>query len=90
MREDIFNRRITIRAAAKKLGVSESYLSRAIPERAPKRNVKLLRVTRRLYQEQVAIECLAGKHSAADGALLAHITVRTMYRRIAAVKLAQT
>lgn len=84
--EDLFNRRVTVRKAAAILNVSETYLSRAIPERAPKRNTKLLRITRRLYQDQVAREYLAGKHTAAEAANLAHVTLRTMYRRIAAVR----
>lgn len=80
---DLFTRRRTVREIAKELNVSESYLSHAIPERAPKRNQKLLKVTRRLYQDQVAREVIAGKHSVAKGAELAHVSERTFFRRLA-------
>jgi AraC-like DNA-binding protein len=83
---DLFNRRKTVRQVAKELGVTETYLSHAIPERAPKRNPKLLLVTRRMYQEQIAREVLAGKHSITKGAELAHVSERTFFRRLAALK----
>ena len=83
---DLFNRRVTVRALAKDLGVTENYLSHAVPERAPKRNPKLLRVTRRLFQEQLAREALEGKHTVYAAAEIAHVSERTMYRRIEDVR----
>jgi hypothetical protein len=71
-----------VREIARELGVSENYLTKAIPERAPKKNYKLLKVTRLLYQEQLARECIAKKLSAREAAQMANITLRTMYRRI--------
>ncbi len=80
MLADLYHRRITVREAAKIMGVSENYLSHAIPERAPKRNLKLLKVTRRLFREQIAREIIEGKHTVHKGAKLAHVSERTMFR----------
>lgn len=84
--DDLFNRRKTVREVAGILGVSENYLSHAIPERAPKRNPKLLRATRRLFQDQIAREVLEGKHTTYKGAELAHVSERTFYRRLAKLR----
>lgn len=84
--DDLYNRRKTVREVAKELGVSENYLSHAIPERAPKRNPKLLKATRRLFQDQIAREVLQGKHTIYRGAELAHVSERTFYRRLAKLR----
>ncbi len=84
--EDLYHRRRTVRDIAKELGVTENYLTHAIPERAPKRNPKLLKATRRLYQDQIAREVLQGKHTIFKGAELAHVSERTFYRRLATLK----
>lgn len=84
--DDLYSRRKTVREVAKTLGVSENYLSHSIPERAPKRNPKLLKVTRRMYQDQIARETLEGKHSVKQGAELAHVSERTFYRRLKTIK----
>lgn len=84
--DDLYNRRKTVREVAKIMNVSENYLSHAIPERAPKRNPKLLQVTRRLYQNQLALETLQGRHTVVQGAELAHVSERTFYRRLKALK----
>lgn len=84
--DDLYHRRKTVREVAKILGVNENYLSHAIPERAPKRNPKLLRATRRLYQDQIAREVIEGKHSIYVGAELAHVSQRTLYRRLAKLR----
>lgn len=84
--DDLVNRRKTVREVAKVMGVSENYLSHAIPQRAPKRNPKLLRATRRMYQEQIAREVLEGKHTVFKGAELACVSERTFYRRLATLK----
>lgn len=83
---DLYTRRKTVREVAKILNVSENYLSHAVPERAPKRNPKLLKVTRRMYQDQIARETLQGKHTVKQGADLAHVSERTFYRRLKALK----
>lgn len=84
--DDLYNRRKTVREVAATLGVSENYLSHAIPERAPKRNPKLLKATRRLFQDQIAREVVQGKHTIFKGAKLAYVSERTLYRRIAKLK----
>jgi AraC-like DNA-binding protein len=84
--DDLYNRRKTVREVAKELGVSENYLSHAIPERAPKRNPKLLKVTRRMYQDQIARETIEGKHTVTQGAELAYVSERTFFRRLAALR----
>lgn len=84
--DDLYNRRKTVREVAKEIGVSENYLSHAIPERAPKRNPKLLKATRRLFQDQIAREVLQGKHTIYRGAELAHVSERTFYRRLAKLR----
>lgn len=80
--DDLFNRRKTVRQIAKELNVSENWVSHAIPERAPKRNPKLLKATRRLFQDQIAREVIQGKHTVFKGSQLAHVSERTLYRRI--------
>ncbi len=84
--DDLVNRRKTVREIAKEVGVSENYLSHAIPERAPKRNPKLLKVTRRLYKLQVAREANSGRHNVAEAAKLACVSERTMYRLLQQVR----
>lgn len=87
--EDLYNRRRTVRAIAKELGVTENWLSHAITERAPKppnTNPKLLRATRLLYQNQVAREVLTGKYSIREAADLAFVSERTLFRRLKALK----
>lgn len=84
--DDLYHRRKTVREVAKIVGVSENYLSHAIPERAPKRNPKLLKATRRLFQDQIAREVLEGKHTIYKGAELAHVSERTFYRRLAKLR----
>lgn len=84
--DDLYHRRKTVREVARILGVSENYLSHAIPERAPKRNPKLLRATRRLFQDQIAREVIEGKHTIYKGAELAHVSERTFYRRLAKLR----
>lgn len=81
--EDLYNRRKSVKEVAAKLDVSPNYLSHAIPERAKKRNPRLLAKSRRLFQEQVAREVKEGKHTVFAGAQLAFISERTMYRRLA-------
>jgi len=81
-KDDLFYRRKSVRQLAKELGVTENYLTHAMPERAPKRNPKLLRATRRLFQLQVAREVQEGKHTVQAGSDLACISERTMYRRL--------
>ena len=83
---DLYTRRKTVREVAKIMGVSENYLSHAIPERAPKRNPSLLKVTRRMYQDQIARETKEGKHTVKQGADLAYASERTFYRRLKALK----
>lgn len=84
--DDLYNRRKSVKEVADKLEVSPNYLSHAIPERAPKRNPKLLAKTRKLFQEQVAREVKDGKHTVFDGARLACVSERTMYRRLAVLE----
>ncbi len=83
---DLYTRRKTVREVAREMNVSENYLSHAVPERAPKRNPKLLKVTRRMYQDQIARETLQGKHTVKQGADLAHVSERTFYRRLKDLK----
>lgn len=84
--DDLYTRRKTVREVALTMDVSENYLSHAVPERAPKRNAKLLKVTRRMYQDQIARETLQGKHTISQGAELAHVSERTFYRRLKDVR----
>ena len=84
--DDLVNRRKTVREVAKVMGVHEAYLSHAIPERAPKRNIQLVRVTRRMYQDQLAREVLTGKRKILEAANMAHVSERTMFRRMAKLR----
>lgn len=84
--DDLYNRRKTVREVAKLLNLNENYLSHAIPERAPKRNSALLRATRELFQANLAKETIERKHRVRDAADLAHVSERTMYRRMKKVR----
>ena len=84
--DDLYNRRKTVREVAKTLGITENYLSHAISERAPKRNIKLLKITREMYRLQLAKETIEGKHTVRKGAELACVSERTFYRRMKKVK----
>ena len=84
--DDLYNRRKTVREVAKILGITENYLSHAISERAPKRNIKLLKITREMYRLQLAKETIEGKHTVRKGAELACVSERTFYRRMKKVK----
>lgn len=84
--DDLYNRRRTVRDLAKELGVNEAYLSSSVPERAPKKNYKLLKATRVLYKLQVAREVIQGRHTVAQGADLAAVSERTMYRLMVKVR----
>lgn len=81
--DDLFNRRKSVKEVAEILGVTANYLSHAIPERAPKRNPKLLAKTRRMFQDQVAREVRENKHTVYEAAQIACVSERTMYRRLA-------
>ena len=85
-KDDLFYRRKSVRQLAKELGVTENYLTHAMPERAPKRNPQLLRAARRLFQLQVAREITEGKHTVQAGSDLACVSERTMYRRLNEVR----
>jgi transcriptional regulator GlxA family with amidase domain len=80
--DDLYTRRKTVRQVAKELEVTENYLSHSIPERAPKPNPKLLKLTREMYRMQLARETLDGKHTVRKGAELACVSERTFYRRM--------
>lgn len=83
---DIVNYRRQIKDVAKELGVTANYLGKVVTERAPKRNPKILRQVRLRFQLQVAKEILEGKLTVKEGASVACVTERTMFRRIAKVK----
>ena len=85
-KDALYYRRKSVRQLAKELGVTENYLTHAMPERAPKRNPQLLRAARRLFQLQVAREVTEGKHTVQAGSDLACVSERTMYRRITEVR----
>jgi transposase-like protein len=84
--DDLYNRRVSVKEVAEKLGVGPNYVSFAIPERAPKRNPVLLKATRKLFQNQIAREVLEGKHTVTEAANLACISERTMFRRLKKLK----
>lgn len=80
--DDLYHRRKSVKQIAAELGVGPNYVSSSIPERAPKSNPHLLKATRRLYQNQIAREVREGKHTVNEGASLACISERTMFRRL--------
>lgn len=88
--DDLYNRRRPVKDIAEELGIGPNYLSSSIRERAPKRNLDLLKATRRLYQNQIAREVREGKHTVAKGADLACVSERTMFRRLKALDKACT
>lgn len=86
LKDDLYHRRKTVREVARIMGVTENYITHAMPERAPRKNPQLLKVTRRLFQNTIAQEILNKKHTVHAGAELAHISERTMFRRMAAIR----
>ena len=85
-KEALYSRKRSVTAIAAELGVTVSHLSKYCPEREPKRNARLLLVTRKLFQKTIATECLNGKYSVAEAAKLAYVSLRTMYRRVEELK----
>jgi AraC-like DNA-binding protein len=80
--DDLYHRRITVRQLAKDLGYSESWLSKSLPARAPKRDPKLLRKTRMEFQNAIVQRYLTQNISAKQAAALAYVSERTFYRRL--------
>lgn len=83
---DLVNHRRKIKDIARELGVTANYLGKMVKERAPKRNPKVLKKVRLMFQMQVAREILAGKHTIKEGSSIACVSERTMFRRMARVK----
>lgn len=83
---DIVNYRRRIKDIAKELGVTANYLGKMVKERAPKRNPKVLKKVRMLFQLQIAREILDGKHTVKEGSSIACVSERTMFRRLAKIK----
>lgn len=83
---DLVNYRRRIKDIAKELGVTANYLGKMVKERAPKRNQRSLRKVRNLFQLQIAREVLEGKHTIKEGASIACVSERTMFRRLAKVR----
>ena len=84
--DDLVNYRRRIKDIAKELGVTANYLGKMVKERAPKRNPKVLKRVRLLFQYQIAREILGGKHTIKEGSNIACISERTMFRRLAKVR----
>lgn len=82
-KQDLFNRKQTVRDLARKYGVSENYLSHAMPDRAPKRSKGLLMQVRRMYIKQIVRETHEGKHSIFAAASLICKSERTVFRLLA-------
>ena len=83
---DLVNYRRRIKDIAKELNVTANYLGKMVKERAPKRNPKVLKRVRMLFQYQIAREILEGKHTIKEGSGIACISERTMFRRLAKVR----
>ena len=83
---DLVNYRRRIKDIAKELNVTANYLGKMVKERAPKRNPKVLKRVRMLFQYQIAREILEGKHTIKEGSNIACISERTMFRRLAKVR----
>jgi|GEM_PF-4670775 AraC-like DNA-binding protein len=89
MRDDLYNRRVTTKALAKQLGVSETHLSRVCPGKIPgqKRQYKTdLIESRKLYREELALEVTCGRLDRKKAIQLAGCSERTFWRHIANVR----
>ena len=85
--DDLYHRRQTVRSLAKKYNVTESWLSRAVPERAPRRNnKKLLQIARKLYRRQILMETINGRHSIEQASNLMYVSERTVFRHLAKLR----
>lgn len=83
---DLVNRRRKIKDIANELGVTPNYLGKVVKERAPKVDAKNLRKVRMLFQHQVAKEVCEGKRTVKEGAKVACVSERTMFRRMSKVR----
>jgi len=86
----LYNRTLTVRQLAKDLGYSESWVSKSLPARKPRRDPKMLRKTRLEFQNQVVERYLNNQISAKQAAAQAFTSQRTFFRRLKSYKNANT
>ena len=79
--EDLYNRTRTVRDLARELHVSEKYLSAYFPERAPKKNPRLLKAAKEAFHRQLVLDYELKRISAVQAAHIASVSLRTFYRR---------
>ena len=90
--DDLRNRRITTRALAVTLGVSENHLSKVFPGKIPGPAAESLREKRRLkairkeFRDRLALDVLFNRLTIRKAASQANCTERNMYRHVAAMK----
>jgi len=84
----LYHRRITVRQLAKDLNYSESWVSKVLPARAPRRNPHTLKRTRIEFQYQVVERYVNKQISAKQAAAQAFTSQRTFFRRLKAYRAA--
>lgn len=90
--DDLYNRRITGRALAAELGVTENWLSRNFSGKVPglvrtaRAQKKELFAARTAYRDSLARRIRAGEMTRSDACAIAHCSERTMSRHISRVK----
>lgn len=96
--EALRNREVTVRALAKKYGVTEFHFSRTfagskinkIPGRVVthRKEKQHLRLIRNSFRDNLALQVKAGRLPVKEAANRAHCSLRTMYRHVATVVIA--
>ncbi len=92
MRDDLFHRRITTRALAAQLGVSENRISRLFPGKIPGPVAQALRDKRKLkdmrheFRCRLALDVIARRLTVRKASEQAHCTERSMYRYVAEMR----
>lgn len=85
-RVDLYERRITTRALAKKYGVHERHVSFMYPGKKPLVDQAKLALIRKEFKLAVAKEVLEGKYTSREASNKAHVSYNTMLRFVAKAK----
>lgn len=90
--DDLRNRRVTTRALAKELGVTEGHLSRVFPGKIPSQAKTVMQEKARLrkirddYRQSLAKQVVDGQLTVSQAAAQAYCHERTMFRHLKRIR----